>query len=123
MTEMAERQRMWTQLEERIRNNYEEMKESWETEFSVPDLIGNAEWIAAAKIMAENYLYCVSEDTARQLLTLQNPLEALADLWVEQTDNNLFEMPDLLEGEIDRDWLTEYEKYEPEDDSSDMKLG
>ena len=123
MTEMTEREKMWTQLEERIRKNYEEMKESWETEFSVPDLIGNAEWIAAAKIMAENYLYCVSEDTARQLLTLQNPLEALADLWVEQTDNNLFEMQDLIEREIDRDWLTEYEKYEPEDDSSDMKLG
>ena len=123
MTEMAERQKMWTQLDERIRKNYEEMKESWETEFSVSDLIGNAEWIAAAKIMAENYLYCVSEDTARQLLTLQNPLEALADLWVEQTDNNLFEMQDLIEREIDRDWLTEYEKYEPEDDSSDMKLG
>ncbi len=123
MTEMAERQKMWTQLEKRIRKNYEEMKESWGTEFSVSDLIGNAEWIAAAKIMAENYLYCVSEDTARQLLTLQNPLEALADLWVEQTDNNLFEMQDLIEREIDRDWLTEYEKYEPEDDSSDMKLG
>lgn len=123
MTEMAERQKMWTQLEKRIRKNYDEMKESWETEFSVSDLIGNAEWIAAAKIMAENYLYCVSEDTARQLLTLQNPLEALADLWVEQTDNNLFEMQDLIEREIDRDWLTEYEKYEPEDDSSDMKLG
>lgn len=123
MTEMAEREKMWTQLEERIRKNYEEMKESWETEFSVSDLIGNAEWIAAAKIMAENYLYCVSEDTARQLLTLQNPLEALADLWVEQTDNNLFEMQDLIEREIDRDWLTEYEKYEPEDDTPDMKLG
>ncbi len=101
-------------LGERIKENYAALEQRWLRESSVPDILADAEWVAAVKIIAENYKYCVSYDAATELLKIQNPLDALADIWVSQTDNNVLEMPELVDHEIDHDWLMDYEDYEQE---------
>ena len=79
-------------------------------------------WIAAVKLVVKNFPSWVSDDAAIQLLKIQEPLEALADIWVSHTDSTLLDMPDVIDREIDHDWLMDYEDYEPEDNTSGMQM-
>jgi hypothetical protein len=117
-----DREELWQKFDERIKENYEELEQHWLRDCYVPDILEDVEWIAAVKIIAENARSCVSDDAARQLLGIQKPLEALADIWVSHTDSTLLDMPDVIDREIDHDWLMDYEDYETEDNTSGMQM-
>ena len=108
-----EHEKIMEQLGARIKENYERLEHHWLHECYVPDILEDAMWIAAVKLVVKNFPSWVSDDAAIQLLKIQDPLEALADIWVSETGHGFLEMSDVIDREIDHDWLMDYEDYEP----------
>ena len=108
-----EHENIMEQLGARIKENYEKLEHHWLHECYVPDILEDAVWIAAVKLVVKNYPTWVSDDTAIQLLKIQEPLEALADIWVSEIGRGFLEMSDVIDREIDHDWLMDYEDYDP----------
>ena len=108
-----EHEKIMEQLGARIKENYERLEHHWLHECYVPDILEDAMWIAAVKLVVKNYPSWVSDDAAIQLLKIQDPLEALADIWVSETGRGFLEMSDVVDREIDHDWLMDYEDYDP----------
>ena len=108
-----EHEKIMEQLGARIKENYERLEHHWLHECYVPDILEDAMWIAAVKLVVKNFPSWVSNDAAIQLLKIQDPLEALADIWVSETGHGFLEMSDVIDREIDHDWLMDYEDYDP----------